>query len=268
MHEHSSHLPPPPSLPPSHTLPLGLTSQDFEQRLRHYFVDSSMTPLLVHENFLQTNVSMPNNIPPKSHAAYALHRAMHAADFVASSDVVGTRILKDQQWGLAPLHGALSCIAPGHYMRGNLGRVQFPQFLGRTSTTNKRARLLREATCRMASTISGSKTEVRGSYIPALRPYLLQPLLHSGADGIETTIERLDAYGLSKDDFDSVMEFEVRCLPPSLASHIFDSLASYILPPPPLPSQLLVGANAKPAMSALSTAVKSSLTRKYNQAPS
>ena len=50
-------------------------------------------------------------------------------------------------------------------------------------------------------------------------------------------LELLDEYGLSKDDFDSIMEF-----------------------------QLLSGASAKPDISALAPAVKSALTRAYNKA--
>ena len=213
--------------------------EPFEARLRHYFVDSSMTPLLVHENFLQVSVMTPQGgqWTKKKQEAYQLHRAALACDFIAAGDVVGTRILKEQQWGLAPLHGALSCIAPGVMMRGSLGRLQFPQLLGRNSTASKRARLLRELTCHMSGTISGSKTEVRQSYIPALRPQLLDSLAAHGANGVEKTLELLEEYSLSKDDFDSIMELE-----------------------------LLVGVNAKSAFSTITTATKSALTRKYNAA--
>jgi len=89
----------------------------------------------------------------------------------------------------------------------------------------------------MAGTISGSKTEVRQSYIPALRPRLIAPLAARGGDGVEEVLELLDTYGMSKDDFDAVMELE-----------------------------LLSGPNAKAAMSSVSTAAKSALTRKYNAA--
>ena len=87
---------------------------DFEQRLRHYFVDSSMTPLLVQENYLSAGIMTPQGPgwPAAKQQAFQLHRTQMAAEYIAMSDVVGTRILKEQQWGLAA-HGALSCIAPG-----------------------------------------------------------------------------------------------------------------------------------------------------------
>ena len=207
----------------------------FESKIRNYFVDSSMTPLLVQENYLNCTPPSPH-VPPKQRDAYLLHRASLASDFIAMSDLVGTSILRDQQWSLAPLHGALSCIAPGIMMRGTgPGRVQFPGWLGRNSTANKRQRVLREAACHMAGVISASKTEVRQAYLPALRPLLLAPLLQDGANGVAQVVETLDEYNLNKDDFDAVMELE-----------------------------LLVGAG-KPLFSKVPTNVKSALTRKYNQ---
>jgi hypothetical protein len=162
---------------------------DFDRRLRHYFVDTSMTPLLVYENYLSVSPPPPPGLPPAQLQAWLLHRATLASDFIACSDVVGARILKEQQWGLAPLHGALSCLAPGYMMQGNLGRLQFPQWLGRNSTGKsteaptapsrarrmqvvlttapdalptgtKRQRLLRELTGHLSAHVSGSKEEV------------------------------------------------------------------------------------------------------------
>ena len=35
---------------------------------------------------------------------------------------VGCRIMSDQQWSLAPLHGVLACARPGYLLAGPLGR--------------------------------------------------------------------------------------------------------------------------------------------------
>ena len=35
---------------------------------------------------------------------------------------VGCRIMAEQQWGLAPLHGVLSCARPGAMLAGPFGR--------------------------------------------------------------------------------------------------------------------------------------------------
>ena len=130
-------------------------------------------------------------------------RACIAQLRAAQADTVQAAIMSQQQWALAPLAGTLSCTAPGIMMRGTgPGRTQFPSWLGRNSTANKRQRLLREACGHMAARVSATKNEVRTSYIPALRPRLLGTLASRGADGVQQTLDALEEYSLSKDDFD------------------------------------------------------------------
>ena len=181
-------------------------------------------------------MNLPSGMPAAQQQLLALERVHMAASSIADADVVGCRIAKEQQWSLAPLHGTLSCVAPGFYTQGNLGRLGFPSWLGRNSTSIKRQRQLRECTAHMQATISGSKEEVRQSYLPALRGPLLKPMLDRGADGTGEVLEMLDSYSLAKDDFDAIMEM-----------------------------QLLVGSNAKPDIANLPSSVKAALTRKYNQ---
>ena len=123
-------------------------------------------------------------------------------------------------------------------LAGPFGRPGFPSWLGRNSTLTKRSRLLRELGGHMQAQASGDKAEIRQAYVPALRTQLLKPLLERGGDAIPEVIAMLDEYQLTKDDFDAIMELE-----------------------------LLTGAGAKPGVAALPAAVKSALTRKYNQAP-
>jgi len=209
-----------------------------DARLRHYFVDSSMTPLLVQDAYVGAGASMPMppQVPPERQPLFRLTRVAEAAESIAEADVVGNRILREQSWSLAPLHGALSCARPGFLLAAPVGRPGFPQWLGRNSTTNKRARLLRECAGHMQAHASGDKAEIRQAYFPALRKQLLAPLRERGNDGIAEVLGMLDAYNLSKDDFDTIMELE-----------------------------LLSSPAAKASVAEIPTAVKSALTRKYNQ---
>ena len=206
-------------------------AQSLDGRLRHYFVDSSMMPLMVQESYLNSNWAGVSN------DALKLQRASLAADAIASADVLGKRIVSEQLWSLSQAHGALSCVAPGFYAQGVVGRPTFPQWLGRNSTATKRQRLLREISGHLGAKVSASKDEVRASYVSALRGPLLTPLAERGADGIDDVIGTLDDYGLTKDDFDSIMELE-----------------------------LLPKKTDKSAFTALPSSVKSALTRKYNKA--
>jgi len=207
-----------------------------ETRLRHYFVDSSMTPLLVQESYLSVTPNVAPSMPPEQQQLYRMRQIASAAESIAEADTVGSRISREQQWSLAPLHGALACARPGFLMQGNAGRPSFPSWLGRNSTGTKRARLLRECASHMQAHASGDKSEIRQAYVPVLRSKLLQPLVERGSDGIPDVLAALDEYNLSKDDFDSIMELE-----------------------------LLSGPGAKASVAILPSAVKSALTRKYNQ---
>jgi len=207
-----------------------------DKRLRHYFVDSGMTPLMVQDSYLSVSMNLPA-MPAMQRELMGLERVAMASESIASADVVGKRISSEQQWALAPLHGILSCCAPGYYAQGNIGRINFPSWLGRNSTCLKRHRQLRECTSRMQAHVSGSKEEVRQAYVPALRELLLRPMRELGADGASKVIELMDAYCLSKDDFDAIMEM-----------------------------QLLIGPGAKADIATVPANVKATLTRKYNAA--
>jgi replication factor C subunit 1 len=190
------------------------------------------------ESYLSVSLNLPSGIPLSQQQLMSLDRMQMAASSIADADVVGTRIAKEQQWSLAPLHGTLACIAPGFYAQGYLGRLGFPSWLGRNSSSMKRQRQLRECTAHMQAKISGSKDEVRQSYMTALRAPLLRPLLTQGTDGTAEVLEFMDSYSLAKDDFDAIMEMQ------------------------------LLGPNAKADITQVPANVKAALTRKYNQAHS
>ena len=53
----------------------------------------------------------------------------------------------------------------------------------------------------MSLAYSGSFESLRLHYVPVLREILLHPLITKQAEGVPETLQVLDAYGLSKDDF-------------------------------------------------------------------
>ena len=64
------------------------TSSDLETRLRHYFVDSSMCPLLVQEAYLGVNPHMPDGMPPAQREVRRMMRVADAAQSIVEGDVV------------------------------------------------------------------------------------------------------------------------------------------------------------------------------------
>lgn len=73
--------------------------------------------------------------------------------------------------------------------------------------------------------MSGDKFEIRQSYLPALFPHIVSPLIDTGAvrnlhllrhvinvclqSAVEEVIERMDEYYLSREDWDTVVELGV-----------------------------------------------------------
>ncbi len=159
-------------------------------------MDSGFTPLIVHDSY--PSVALAGLQSDRQSQWARLERLARAADYICHGDVVGNRIASQQLWTLAPLHGVLSCVAPGFCANGSLARTSFPSWLGRNSTSIKRIKLLREISSHLGARVSATKEEVRQAYVPALRAPLVRPMAERGADGVGKVIELLDEYNLSK----------------------------------------------------------------------
>jgi len=64
----------------------------------------------------------------------------------------------------------------------------------------------------MCLKVSGDKseiTQIRQSYIPALFPHIVKPLIDVGVSAVSEVIERMDEYYLSKEDWDTILELGV-----------------------------------------------------------
>jgi len=103
----------------------------------------------------------------------------------------------------------------------------FDRWLGQNSKRNKLSRQLGDVQIRMRLKVSGDKSEIRQSYIPALFPHIVKPLIdvgvvcsffrllspdtdsHSPQSAVDQVIERMDDYYLSKEDWDTILELGV-----------------------------------------------------------
>jgi replication factor C subunit 1 len=130
-----------------------------------------------------------------------------AADSFSEGDLFDVAIHRDQDWSLAPTHGVFSVIRPAEFMNGNLAaRIDFPKWLGKFSSRKKRFRLLTELAVRMSATTSGDKALLRLDYLPHLVRPLTAPLADEGTDGIDKVLALMDAYGITREDWDTILE--------------------------------------------------------------
>jgi len=198
----------------------GMASQaNFDHRYNSFFVDYSLVPLLVQQNYIE-NARAGVYKNPKSTDVQKLEAIARAADAVADMEVIGSKILgADQHWELLPAQ-AVMAVRVGALCNGFQAFPAFPQWLGKQSTTGKMKRLTNEIVTHSALTAGQGFNAVRMEYVPYMRSRLLAELIGataagpapwddaedesaggSGAGGAAKCIALLDAYGLSRDDF-------------------------------------------------------------------
>ncbi|TRM68134.1 replication factor RFC1 C terminal domain-containing protein [Schizophyllum amplum] len=210
-------------------------------KMELYFQDFSFMPLFIQENYLKMQPARVRNLEGPDKDMQLLKLMDKAAMSISDGDLVDALIHgPEQHWTLMPLHAVCSTVRPaaqmygvgGHY--GSPNSVSFPQWLGQNSKQNKLARQLSDVQIRMRLKVSGDKSEIRQSYIPSLFPHIVLPLINEGGGAVEEVIERMDEYYLSREDWDTIVE-------------------------------LGVGPNKdEDVLKKISTATKSSFTRKYN----
>ncbi|KAJ2849520.1 DNA replication factor C complex subunit Rfc1, partial [Coemansia erecta] len=179
-------------------------STSFADKLDLYYSDFSIMPLFVQENYID---NAPGNA---SNPVEELDCLSKAADMIAEADIVENKLRGSQQWGLMPLHAALSCVGPSFHVRGrHQGMYRFPGWLGQNSKGSKLSRFLKDVQSHMRLRVSADKTEIRKSYIPAMVPELVNPLAENGVDGVSDVIATMDHYYLSKDHWDAMVELHL-----------------------------------------------------------
>ncbi|KAJ2421116.1 DNA replication factor C complex subunit Rfc1, partial [Coemansia sp. RSA 2531] len=176
----------------------------FSDKLDLYYSDFSIVPLFVQENYI-------DNRPAGCESSLEVFdRLSMAADLISEADIVDSKLRGSQQWGLMPLHAALSSVGPAfHVSGGHDGMYRFPGWLGQNSKSSKLSRMLRDVQTHMRLRVSADKTEIRKSYIPALVPELISPLAIQGAGGISDVVSLMDHYYLTKDHFDAMVELHL-----------------------------------------------------------
>jgi replication factor C subunit 1 len=207
-------------------------------KIDQYFIDGSLVPLMIHENYLKCRATNPREIVSKGNAKpNFMDLCAAAADSLSLSDRVDSLIRgSNQVWSLAPLHGVMSSVLPSYYVHGQIGgRIDFAGWLGQNSRTGKNQRLLTEITKHTFLHTRAGKTELRLDYIGTFAGAIVGPMARDGAEGINKTIEFMDDYSVSRDDVDNILDL---VLDPTRNTSSFAKIP---------------------------TAVRSAFTRKYNQ---
>lgn len=175
-----------------------------------FFVDYSLTGLLVHQNYLKIMTrpyqALKAEDNPDAEVEF-LERLHKAADSMSDYAMAEHEIRSgDQNWSLLPTCGMMA-VKTGYYAGGPNGGTlsgypEFTAWMGKNSSKGKMKRLLNEMHHHMNFKISGDRQQLRDSYIPVLRERFLTLFKKSHEDENATTeaIALMDEYGLSRED--------------------------------------------------------------------
>ncbi|GAW03798.1 purine nucleotide binding protein [Lentinula edodes] len=179
-------------------------------KMELYFQDHSFIPLFIQENYLKTEPAKLRNEQGPEKELKRLQLMDQAASSISDGDLVDGLIHgPEQHWSLMPLHAVCSTIRPASSIYGTVLAHLLPRWLGQNSKQNKLSRQLGDVQVRMRLKVSGDKNEIRQSYIPALHPFIVRPLVEEGSSAVDHIINRMDEYYLSKEDWDTVVELGV-----------------------------------------------------------
>lgn len=161
------------------------------ERTDAFFIDYALAGLLVHENYISAvNAAKPGKSK--------VDRLAEAALTLSDVDLVDARIRSDQSWGLLTTQAAL-VVKVGVDIHGACFNPAFPAWFGKNSTQTKNKRVCSELAMHLGRTVSAGRDALRLDYIEPLFRYISMPLLE--LEDAQASIQRLDEYGLSKEDF-------------------------------------------------------------------
>ncbi|QPG74296.1 hypothetical protein FOA43_001622 [Brettanomyces nanus] len=184
---------------------------NINEKINLYFSDMDMIPLMMHENYRSTQPAELFNHPPGKQNLVHLKLLAEASNSISESDLINKLIRGgDQQWSLLPFYGVASTIIPGSKICGRVtSRVMFTSWLGQNSKSMKYKRVVQQLQYHSSTKTHTNNQELRLSYLPYLKEMLTTPLIEKGADGIGETLQLLDQYYLTREDWDSIMEMGV-----------------------------------------------------------
>lgn len=166
-----------------------------DDRFDCFFADYNIMPLFMFENYIK-------NKPAKGSQLNAICRA---ANSLCLSDLADKEIRTHQNWSLLNVQALLSTVIPSTLVASNMmGRVDFPQFLGKLSNANKRQRLTQELNAHMCLSL---RNGLDPDYLEVMKDRLCAPLIKKEElGGIDAVIDFMHDYSLLRDDFNSIIE--------------------------------------------------------------
>jgi replication factor C subunit 1 len=114
-------------------------TSDFEKKYKTFWLDTDLSPLMVHENYINNTIKSSNN--SEENKLQNLDNLFAAANCLSNIDLFESDI-EATNWDLMP-HIAVNCISASANCHTK-AQIKFPTFLAKTSTKGKNKRAIQE----------------------------------------------------------------------------------------------------------------------------
>ncbi|XP_031498446.1 replication factor C subunit 1 isoform X2 [Nymphaea colorata] len=185
-----------------------------DERIDLSMSDPDLVPLLIQENYINYRPSLGSK---DDSGVQRMKLIARAAESIGDGDIINVQIRRYRQWQLSQSGSLASCIIPAALLHGQReileqGERNFNRFggwLGKNSTMGKNLRLLDDVHIHfMASRASDAdRGTMRLDYFPLLLKRMTDPLRTMPKDAaVQEVVEFMDAYSMSQEDFDTIVE--------------------------------------------------------------
>eukprot|EP00808_Paulinella_micropora_P013838 g23963.t1 len=176
------------------------------QHADFHFIDSSLMPLFVQDMYLKAR-PLAIQPGPASPEVQSIQCYSLAADSISDGDLIYEAMMKAQNYSLMPMHAIAATVAPGWYTGGGLSqRIFFPSWFGKNSTINKKNRQLFDIRIALSLDATGTNQDFALDYLPLMKVKMALPMIQGGKDGAEEVSRFLEEYGLTREDWDTIMD--------------------------------------------------------------
>lgn len=118
-------------------------TSDFEKKYKTFWLDSDLSPLMVHENYINNTIKTANNT--EENKLQNLNNLFTAANCLSNIDLFESDI-EATNWDLMP-YIAVNCISASANCHTR-SQIKFPSFLAKTSIKGKNKRSIQELSVR------------------------------------------------------------------------------------------------------------------------
>ncbi|XXG69159.1 hypothetical protein AAC387_Pa06g2095 [Persea americana] len=185
-----------------------------DERIDLSMSDPDLVPLIIQENYINYR---PSTVGRDDSGVKRMNLIARAAESVGDGDIVNVQIRRYRQWQLSQVGCLASSIIPAALMHGQretltVGERNFNRFggwLGKNSTMGKNLRLLEDLHVHVLASRETiiDRVTVRTDLLSLLLKQLTNPLRELSKDvAVQKVVEFMDAYSLSQEDFDTIVE--------------------------------------------------------------